>query len=170
MPGDREMLLARGLDGYLAKPVRKNDLLREIRRLLPELLSGPAESSGARSTDGRPLTPAQHAGVTATSLLDRQELLVRCGDDEAMVAQVLSLVRENGPVLLERCRSALGAGDTAELRARAHEFAGMIANVSKAVAAEARSLQKLATDGNRSDAEDALRRLERLMRELSSEF
>ena len=45
--GDRERLLASGFDGYVAKPFRPEDLVREIRRLVPAAAGARAAARGS---------------------------------------------------------------------------------------------------------------------------
>jgi CheY-like chemotaxis protein len=44
MEMDRETIISRGFDGYLAKPTRIRELLDEIERCRPPCSSGPARS------------------------------------------------------------------------------------------------------------------------------
>ena len=55
LKGDRERCLAAGMDGYISKPIRPQEMFRAIENLSP-----PAETSGARPDD---------------DILDRQEVL-----------------------------------------------------------------------------------------------
>jgi len=44
MTGDRETILSAGLDEYLTKPLRKDELLRQINRNCPSDAASPLET------------------------------------------------------------------------------------------------------------------------------
>jgi len=64
MAGDRERCMAAGMDAYLPKPIRVEELEEMIKRWLPET-QGPAD--GAQRRDAVPNADVAFAGVAANS-------------------------------------------------------------------------------------------------------
>jgi len=64
---------------------------------------------------------------TAATLVD-SGLLARVGGDRALLAEVIELFLEDGPMMVEQIRKGLADGDTAAVRMAAHSLAGTAAN------------------------------------------
>ncbi|MDQ4081457.1 MAG: PAS domain S-box protein [Actinomycetota bacterium] len=105
MQGDREMCLAAGMDDYLAKPIRPEELRDALARSEPRRL---AAADGAS---------AEGDGVIDTRALD--ELKASVGD-AAFVAELIDTFLAEAPGLLATLRSALEREDAAEVRRVAH--------------------------------------------------
>ena len=105
LAGDRERCLAAGMDDYLSKPLRKEDLLGVLR-----------------GGDGK-TAPEE---IEETVLFSREQLLVQCEGDEELRAELVSIFCENTPPLLEAIGEAVQNSDGAALAARAHKFLGSL--------------------------------------------
>jgi signal transduction histidine kinase/CheY-like chemotaxis protein len=133
MQGDRERCLAAGMDGYIAKPIHAPELSDAIKRI----------GLGKNSL-------AETAGVahykTDAEILDRDRLLARLDDDEALTEEVLDIFLAQCPSMLADLKRA----DTAkELRLAAHALKGAAANVcAERIRAIAAELEARGTGGN----------------------
>lgn len=105
---DRERCLAAGMDGYLHKPVRSEELAA-VLALRPEN-GGP-----------QPPPPAE-----AGALEERLKALARLGEStgEDLLAQVVESFLHQGARDLATLREALARGDGAAFAAAAHSLAG----------------------------------------------
>jgi HPt (histidine-containing phosphotransfer) domain-containing protein len=56
------------------------------------------------------------------------EMLARVGGDRELLAEVIELFLEDGPMAIEAMRRGLAAGDHAVVRSAAHSLAGSAAN------------------------------------------
>jgi two-component system sensor histidine kinase/response regulator len=102
------------------------------------------ESSPAlagRAEPGGPLSP------TAPIHLD--EMRERLGDDDDLVAEVMSLFLEDCPVRLAQIKTAVEQRDREAIRTSAHALKGAAGNLSAApVARCALALERMALDGD----------------------
>jgi PAS domain S-box-containing protein len=136
--GDRERCLAAGFDGYLAKPIRGDDLARAL-----------AELSGA----SRPLpVPPMSDGAVF-----RAHVLVEsCDGDPGIIAEVLDAFLEQAPDDLDRIVRALAEGDLSAARRAAHGMKGACATVgAETLAAACRRIEQLPGGAAAPDAEAA---------------
>jgi two-component system, sensor histidine kinase and response regulator len=117
MQGDREKCLAAGMDDYVSKPVRPEDLDEVLKRWVPTgLSSAPAEAPDLPSTGG-PLDES----VLAT--------LWDIDSDGTLLAEVIDTFLRIAPLRLAALRKAAEKKDAASLERVAHSFLGSCANL-----------------------------------------
>jgi signal transduction histidine kinase/DNA-binding response OmpR family regulator len=109
MAGDRERCLAAGMDGYVMKPIRDEDLRQAIRSITP------------------PAPPA----------FDPTAALERVGGDKDVLASLVQLFRTDSARLLPEIRAAVEEGDATRLNRAAHTLKGMVGFFGAAGATEA---------------------------------
>jgi len=156
MKGDRERCLVAGMDSYLTKPIRPEELLREVE----SFASGTAPSTA----------PAPSAEKTA-SVLDRDSLLHRVGGDDALMAEVVGLFLTDLPAMTASISVAVSGGDAESLARAAHALKGAAANVSgERVAAAARELEVMGRGRNLTSATEVQARLVSEIEQLEDEL
>ena len=158
MSGDRERCLAAGMDGYVAKPLRSNELFAAIDALL-----GPAGSPGTPAT---PEAAAPEAGP-----LDAASLLAGFGGNRTLLGEVIDMFLADTPRLLSEARGALERGDAAALAASAHALKGSLGLFAQTGGAyeAARSVELAARAGDLLGSAGRFPELEEAARQLSEE-
>jgi PAS domain S-box-containing protein len=149
MKGDRRRCLAAGMDGYLSKPIRADDLYAAIDRYA---------------------APAAQPPPTDGSLLDRATLRAACGGDQELLDEITAVFRAKAPGLLAGVRDALARRDTAALARAAHACKGVVATFSGAAAATARTLEQLGRGGSLDGADAACGELADQLTRLDAEL
>ncbi|MBF0497426.1 MAG: response regulator [Deltaproteobacteria bacterium] len=150
MNGYRERCLEMGMDGYLAKPIVQEELLRLIGQQVP---------------DSKKITGAASEAELDPNVFDRQAFLARCFDDHGLVKELLGMFFSEYPRHINHIRSAIEQGDHRELERSAHLLKGTLRNFSAKSAAEAAgNLERI---GDRGLLDDAPRTLQHLERELA---
>jgi PAS domain S-box-containing protein len=102
LPEDREACFAAGMDGYVAKPIRPNELGAALSRVRP------LEGTTASADDGA-------VGLDASALESLREL-----GGEEFVAEVVDTFLIDAPALVASLRTTHEQGATEELRRAAH--------------------------------------------------
>ncbi len=151
MQGDREACLAAGMDGYLAKPIVQEELLRALDQFLPQA------GVGAQNTPSPAGGHALPAGAGAPAPPPAQPLNIAASisraADEDFWYELLGAYVGDIETRLEHLRQALRAGDAAELRGHAHAIKGssaeMVAEGMRSIAAQ------LEQAGQRGDVQAA---------------
>jgi CheY-like chemotaxis protein len=146
MKGDRERCLAAGMDEFLSKPLRRQELFAALERVL----AGTGQESGVRSQDSGIRSP-QHAA----SRLDAATLLTACDGDAGLLAQMIAVFRASSPGQLERVAAAVRTRDASALREAAHRLCGLVSAFSNTAAEAARTLEQAGVDRN-LDGTDAV--------------
>jgi len=122
LAGDRERLLAAGMDDYISKPVRVGELVAALERSQPLSREARAETDETRepSPDTEPIL----------SLEVLEEFRTAMGDEgAAMLAELVELFFEDAPQLLETLRSSLAAGDVEKAQRAVHTLKGTSASL-----------------------------------------
>jgi signal transduction histidine kinase/DNA-binding response OmpR family regulator len=137
MEGDRERCLAAGMDDYLAKPIR----LEELRRALAE-----CRSLTTPPTADAPSSP--RAGIDRDVLDGLREDL---GDPETL-RQVVAAFLDRLPLVLTELRGAATRGDQAAILASAHALKGTSAMLgATALSEQCAELERVARAGTLQD-------------------
>jgi PAS domain S-box-containing protein len=115
LAGERERCLAAGMDDYLPKPIRRDDLAATITHWL-DLAGKRPDAQSARATATADTPPTLDMG-TITQLRAMQD-----GND--MVAELRELLLDETTAGLHEIRAAIMAGDAAMLAQIAHTLKG----------------------------------------------
>ena len=149
MAGDREQCLAAGMDGYVAKPIRPEELVAAVENAVPGV-------SGDASATERP-----GYDVNETEVFDEGALLDLVGRDESLMREIITLFLDEAPRLLAQIRSALTDGNLFALQFAAHALKGSVANMAAVRAfGAALELETVARAGRLDDALNATAALE----------
>lgn len=157
VPGDRERLLAAGLDGCLTKPLRRQALFEVMDRYrmgaMPFEIPEPTEPPP-------PVPAASSAGAAAS--IDAARLAQQTGGDEELARDLLSLMASELP--LHRQRLVEAGLDLPALGRAAHALRGAAGNVGALpLHRAATSMEQAARD---LDLERARRELPGLLAEV----
>jgi two-component system sensor histidine kinase/response regulator len=139
MAGDRERCLAAGMDGYIAKPVNKDDLLSIVQQF-----GGLRQSSVP--------APAEE--------FDRDDLLKRFDGDVELLQRVSRIFSEQTPLMLKKLEGAVASKDATILKQTAHTLIGSLGALGADGAVYyARQLEALADERAFAPAEKILTQL-----------
>jgi CheY-like chemotaxis protein len=152
MKGDRERCLAAGMDGYVAKPIRVEDLFAAIKRVFQS-------SSGTE--------PAVHNN--GEPVVDWSEALARVEGDELLLGDLARLFLNDCPKLLAALHEAVSRQDAKSLQQVAHALKGSVGNFAARGAYDAAAkLEEIGTEGNLTRAAQAYVELEDEIEKLRS--
>lgn len=124
MRGDRERCLAAGMDDYLTKPLRKEDLKGALDRWLPASIQSQASLA--------PGTEENMEGQDNGSLpviFDAVTMVRNIGCDRALMEELVNLFLQRYQTMLEGIRTALADGDRQAVEQAAHLLKGTASNL-----------------------------------------
>jgi PAS domain S-box-containing protein len=148
MQGDRELCVAAGMDDYVAKPIRVEELVAALGR-------SPAHRDAAPA--GGPAEPAA-AGAGAIDRAVFERLVATTGGP--FVAELIETFGEDARELLATLRRALAAADRDAFRRAAHSLKSTAESLgATGLAALARELESAARAGSLDGAAARLDRL-----------
>jgi CheY-like chemotaxis protein len=165
LQGDRELCLAAGMDDYVSKPIRVEELVAALERSTARAADGLRVGASADS-DG-PSRPAPEAPVLDPEALERLRATMGVG----FLDELLSTFVEDSHELVSTMRRALGGHDIDAFRRAAHSLKSNAASFgATTLSTLARDLETLARAGSLDGAGPRLERLagecERVVRAL----
>jgi CheY-like chemotaxis protein len=148
MKGDRERCIEAGMDGYLSKPIRQQEL--------DEVLD--AYVVRERVDFAAPEIAAEEPSVDTAELLDRID------NDRAFLAELLDIFRRDCPLQLRAAHEAARTGDADTLQRVSHTLKGALGNLSAPISARlAGELETMSRSGNIETAAPTVDTLEQEM-------
>jgi CheY-like chemotaxis protein/HPt (histidine-containing phosphotransfer) domain-containing protein len=146
MTGDRERCLEAGMDDYVSKPIRPDELLDTLRRwhqaLNDSAIQRPALSLVGGSNGAEPEWP----------VFDREQLWSSCEDEET-VCEVVADFLAVTPVGIARLDKAVATGDRTGIQYEAHTLKGSCRTVgAEALAHLCEQIEHHAHRGELADA------------------
>jgi signal transduction histidine kinase/CheY-like chemotaxis protein/HPt (histidine-containing phosphotransfer) domain-containing protein len=144
--GDRDICVRSGMDAYLSKPVRADELFHAIESLVA---GRPAHSSVVS------FSPVQDAPF------DEREFLARMDGSHEVCVQIAETFLAECPKLMSSLRGAFRRKDASKIASAAHALKGAIANFTGCTAFHSVvRLEQLAKEADLQLAAEALKRLE----------
>ena len=111
MKGDREECLAGGMDGYVAKPLRPQELYDLIDRwTVPDIIPAP------------PVATVPTDDPADTPVFDKDAVLELVGGDEDLLQEVVALFLDKSVGLMAEIHEAIASGDAPHLNDAAHSL------------------------------------------------
>jgi PAS domain S-box-containing protein len=142
MAGDRERCLAAGMDDYVSKPLRKEDLLRAL--------------NGVRIQEN-------HSETGGRFLYSREQLLSQCDGDEELMSELVSIFRDHTPEIVQSIGEAVKKRQAPALATQSHK---LLSSMGAFGADRARTLAlRLEKHGQEQDFDGAKERIGELERE-----
>jgi two-component system, sensor histidine kinase and response regulator len=155
MRGDRERCLTAGMDDYLTKPIKPEDLTAMLGRLFPDVTAAPARGIAAESAPDVPFDL-----TTALTYVD---------GDRALLDELLATFTQDTPVRLEAIRHAATGWAATELIREAHTLKGVLKVLGATKAAGlAKELEALGRAGDVKGAREAVAGLTREVEQILS--
>jgi CheY-like chemotaxis protein/HPt (histidine-containing phosphotransfer) domain-containing protein len=146
MKGDRERCIAAGMDSYLSKPIR------------PQQLDAMLDSYLATERKER---PAPQPSVAAQDCVREDELLERIDGDRVFLAELVELFRADYPEQIRKSREAVVNDDALALQRAVHGLKGALKNLAAPIAADlAAELEAMGKSGDIAFAASRMMELE----------
>lgn len=147
--GDKERCLEAGMDGYISKPIRQQELDEILDSYMAKLK--PSTTATIPQTDTR----------SPTSSIDQTELLERIGGDHAFLSELVEVFKVDYPRQLSFARRALDTGDVKGVERAGHALKGTLANLAASGPSDtAAAIEKMGASGDLSQTDRVLTQLE----------
>ncbi len=187
MKGDAERCLESGMDAYLSKPIRAQELFQTIERLAREHANGsgsgpaadaapPEPAAGGAAGDGDPdegsrLAEPCAAAAAACRLFNPAVALASVNGDRELLREIIGLFLSDCPRLVADLHRAVAERDAPALRRAAHTIKNSIGyfGVERAEGL-ARDLETLARSNQIEVADEISRQLELALGQLRPEL
>lgn len=154
--GDREKTAEEGMDDYIAKPLRKKELLNIVGKW-----AGKKEAPGRIKVDDLETIKSNEAPM------DYSMALSEFDQDKDFLDEVLQGFIEIVEKQITEIKNAISIGDAETVKKEAHSIKGGAANLTAdSLYSSALELEKIGKSGELGDAGDALEKLSREFRRL----
>ena len=138
MREDRERCLRAGMDDYVSKPIRAEELLATIEKVASRF-----------SVEPRP----EPSTESPAPVVDEEALMAGVRGDEKLLRELIDLFMEDSSVMLAHMKEAIEREDPSELASSAHAFIGSLGNFAcRRAFNKAKELERRAREGDLDSA------------------
>ncbi|MGE3819116.1 MAG: response regulator [Isosphaeraceae bacterium] len=149
MKGDRETCLAAGMDGYVTKPVRDDELWTAVRLAVPWAFENVEDAPDETPAPTETAPGANAPPPSDVDEIDPSAVLDRAGGNAQLALELLAMFGIDQPRLLTEIEDAVARGDAPLLDRAAHSLKGMLRFFGLTIAAEhAAALEALGRSGD----------------------
>ena len=179
MQGDREMCLEAGMNDYVTKPIRIEQVVTSLKqswRSLSRETLGDAEGSASTAPPEAPdrleqpapeLDGKNNSSVLDPSAISRLEQLA--GDDHGFLIEFIDTFLDSAPKMLGEMKQSLDDGDAERFRRAAHTFKSNSAALGAARLSElCKELEHLGKNGELGDAPGKVTQVQRELEPVKS--
>ena len=157
MKEDRDRALAAGMDEYVSKPIRREQLFEVIERLVPGASVSPVSESSALSESGD------------GEVLDVAHLMSVVNDDREFLREVIDTFRTDSATIATDIQAAYDRDDAATVERAAHRLKGSAGSLAaRELAGLAERLETIASRGSLADARSLVARLPHSLKRLDN--
>ena len=154
MKGDREECIRAGMDDYVSKPFKANELFEVIYTLTED--SAPAREATERA-----------AAEIGQSVIDTEALIENSLGDMEVLREVVGLFLEDYPQSLSALRQAISTSDSKSVNEAAHKLKGSLGGIQAGAAWHVASrLERMGREEDMTEAGAAMEKLEQEIKRL----
>ena len=169
LKGDAERCLDSGMDGYISKPVKGEELIELVERLagadgsVEQANVPPPEQEPPRAAVAESETKdfAWQAPAGDASVFDLDEALSKCDGMYSMVQEMVGCFFNEADSLIEKMRAALSTGNAVGLANAAHRLKGTVLYLGAHSATD--TTQRVEQIGKSGDLTEAAKVLDELV-------
>ncbi len=174
MKGDRERCLASGMDGYVAKPIRDQELFGVLEQVMlahaPTRLVRSGEEPAVPYAQASTHAPQEEKAVAED--FDRNAALEHCGGDEQLLGELVAMFLVEIPGWMSNLSEGLATGDAEKVKRTAHTIKGAVGTFgARPAQAAAMRLETIGKQGHLSESgpawEEMQAAIERLRKALA---
>jgi CheY-like chemotaxis protein/HPt (histidine-containing phosphotransfer) domain-containing protein len=133
--GDKEVCLAAGMDAYISKPFKKQDLIEALQMVMSSHTKPESNNNDSSEVDMKqilmPLATepkSESSFESAVNMLDKESILSRVDNDITFLSRLILMFNQAIPAHLENIETAIKTEDAHLLEEQAHALKGAISN------------------------------------------
>ncbi len=126
LKGDREMCLDAGMDGYVTKPVRADELFLQIDKLTKDRQPGEQPDQQSPKTNA---ASAQESKEDVGQIFDRKTAMAIVGNNEDLFFEIAKMFLDTVDEELQHLQELAEKNDLPQLRDAAHKLKGSLGNL-----------------------------------------
>jgi two-component system, sensor histidine kinase and response regulator len=161
MKGDKEKCLEAGMDDYVSKPIRRQELTEVVARVAERFLK-PEQEKTERTTK-----PSGEGDEQVDEIFDAESLMAEYDSDKDLLRRAVEIYARDARERLARLHEAIAAGNAQVVKEEAHALKGSVGTFYASTAYEtAYKLENMGAAGDLREAEATLRTLQQQMQRL----